>query len=136
MDDLAPIAEGWVDQREQIAEAVDDGDPGDVRLAVDGAVAWTELNAGVVADIALDVDGKSEPLYAQLTVIFRERLDVLRRLQASAGVTTSAGWAAADARLDLLGAESDAVICSIAEVIADEGGEADDHITPAMDVDC
>jgi predicted RNA-binding Zn-ribbon protein involved in translation (DUF1610 family) len=136
MDELAPIAEDWIDARNHIDEEADVGDADGVVLAVDDAVAWTDIAAGDVAELAADVEGDSAHLYRQLGVVFDDRLDALRSLEATGGATGSPGWAAADAQLDALGAESDDLICQIAGEIRDEGDDADAHITPAMDVDC
>jgi hypothetical protein len=68
--------------------------------------------------------------------IFDARLDALRGLEATGGVTASPAWAAGEAQLDALGAESDEVICEIADQMRDEGDDPGDHITPAMEVDC
>jgi hypothetical protein len=136
MDELAPIAEDWIDARNHIDEEADVGDADGVVLAVDDAVAWTDIAAGDVAELAADVEGDSAHLYRQLGVVFDDRLDALRSLAATGGATGSPGWAAADAQLDALGAESDDLICHIAGEMRDEGDDADAHITPAMDVDC
>jgi predicted RNA-binding Zn-ribbon protein involved in translation (DUF1610 family) len=136
MDEFAPIAEDWVDARERIDEAAEVGDADGVVLAVEDAVAWTEIAAGDVAELAADVEGDSAPLYGRLGTIFVDRLDALRRLEAAGGATGSAAWAAGGARLDALGAESDELICQIAGEMRDEGDDADAHITPAMGVDC
>jgi predicted RNA-binding Zn-ribbon protein involved in translation (DUF1610 family) len=136
MDDFAPIAEDWVDQRDDITDEADLGDADGVILAVDDAVAWTEIAVDDVAEIAVDADGGSAPLYEQLVAVFGSRLDALRGLQGTGGATASAAWAADDARLDALGVESDEIICQIAGEMRDEGDDPDAHITPAMDVDC
>jgi hypothetical protein len=136
MDAFAPIAEDWVDQRDDVDDAAALGDPDGVRLTVDDAVAWTEIAVQDVAEIALDVDGDSVAQYQQLVAVFDGRLDALRSLEETGGAIASAGWAAGEARLDALGAESDAVICRIAGEMRDEGDDPDAHVTPAMDVDC
>jgi hypothetical protein len=136
MDELAPIAEDWIDARERIDEEAGVGDADGVVLAVEDAVAWTDIAAGDVAELAADVEGDSAPLYRQLGTVFDDRLDALRGLEEAGGATGSAAWAAGEARLDALGAESDALICQIAGEMRDEGDDADAHITPAMDVDC
>jgi predicted RNA-binding Zn-ribbon protein involved in translation (DUF1610 family) len=136
MDEFAPIAEDWIDARERINEEADGGDADGVVLAVEDAVAWTEIAAGDVADLAADVEGDSAPLFRQLGGVFDDRLDALRGLEASGGATGSAAWAAGEAQLDALGAESDELICQIAGEMRDEGDDADGHITPAMGVDC
>jgi hypothetical protein len=136
MDEFAPIAEDWVDEREDLNAEAGPGDPDGVRLAVDDAVAWTEIAIQDVAEIAVDVDGDSAPHYQQFVAVFDGRLDALRSLEATGGATASAAWAAGQARLDALGAESDALICHIAGEMRDEGDDPDAHITPEMDVDC
>jgi predicted RNA-binding Zn-ribbon protein involved in translation (DUF1610 family) len=136
MDELAPIAEDWIDARERIDEETEVGDADGVVLAVEDAVAWTEIAAGDVAELAADVEGDSAPLYRQLGAVFDDRLDALRGLEAAGGATGSAAWAAGEAQLDALGAESDELICQIAGEMRDEGDDADAHITPTMDVDC
>jgi hypothetical protein len=136
MDELVPIAEDWIDTRGRIDEETEVGDADGVVLAVEDAVAWTEVAAGDVAELAADVEGDSAPLYRQLGVVFDDRLDALRRLEASGGATASAAWAAGEAQLDALGAESDELICQIAGEMRDEGDDADAHITTAMSVDC
>jgi predicted RNA-binding Zn-ribbon protein involved in translation (DUF1610 family) len=136
MDELAPIAEDWIDARQRIDEEAEVGDADGVVLAVDDAVAWTDVAAGDVAELAADVEGDSAPLYRQLGVVFDDRLDALRSLDATGGATGSAAWVAADTQLDALGAESDELICHIAREMRDEGDDADAQITPAMDVDC
>jgi predicted RNA-binding Zn-ribbon protein involved in translation (DUF1610 family) len=136
MDEFAPIAEDWIDAREHIDEEAEVGDADGVVLAVDDAVAWTEISVGDVAELAADVDGDSAPLYRQLGAVFDHRLDALRSLEATGGATGSAAWAASEAQLDALGAESDELICQIAGEMRDEGDDTDAHITPAMDVDC
>ncbi len=136
MDEFAPIADDWIDAREHINDAANVGDPDGVLLAVDDTVAWTEIAVDDVAEIAADAEGDSVPLYQQLAAVFDGRLDALRRLEATGGATASPAWAAAEAQLDALGAESDELICQIAGEMRDEGDDADAHITPAMDVDC
>ena len=136
MDELAPIAEDWIDARNHIDDEADVGDADGVVLAVDDAAEWTDFAAGDVAALAADVEGDSAQLYRQIGVVFDDRLDALRSLEATGGATGSPAWAAADAQLDALGAESDDLICHIAGEIRDEGDDADAHITPAMDVDC
>jgi zinc-ribbon domain len=85
MDEFAPIAEDWIDEREHITDEADGGDPDGVLLAVDNAAAWTEVALEQVADIAVGVDGDSAPLYQQLVVIFEGRLDALGSLEATGG---------------------------------------------------
>lgn len=136
MDEFAPIAEDWVDEREDVNEEADRGGPDGVFLAVDDATAWTEIARQGVAQIAVAADGDSAPLYQQLVAVFDGRLDALRGLEATGGVTSSAAWLAGEAQLDALGAESDELICRIAGEMRDEGDDPGDHITPAMDVDC
>jgi zinc-ribbon domain len=136
MDEFAPIAEDWIDAREQIDEEAEVGDADGVLLAVEDAVAWTEVAATDVAELAADVEGNSASLYRQLGDVFDERLDALSGLEATGGATGFAAWAAGEAQLDALGAESDDLICQIAGEMQDEGDDADAHITPAMDVDC
>ncbi len=136
MDEFAPIAEDWVDEREHVTDEADLGDSDAVILAVDDAAAWTEIAVDDVAQIAADVDGGSAPLYQQLVAVFDGRLDALHSLQATGGATASAEWAAGEAQLDALGAESDEIICDIAGEMRDEGDDPDAHITPSMDVAC
>jgi hypothetical protein len=136
MDEFAPIAEDWIDEREEVDHEAGMGDPDGVLLAVDDAVAWTEIAGEDVAEIAADAVGDSAPLYQHLAAAFDGRLDALRDLEATGGATASAAWAAGEARLDALGAESDELICQIAEEMREEGDDPDAHITPAMDVDC
>ena len=136
MDELAPVAEDWIDAREHIADEARVGDPDGVVVAVESAGAWTEVALEDVAEVAADVDGDSVPLYQRLVAIFDARLDALRGLEATGGVTASLAWTAGEAQLDALGAESDEVICEIAGQMRDEGDDPGDHITPAMDVDC
>lgn len=136
MDEFAPIAEDWVDEREHVTDEADLGDSDAVILAVDDAAAWTEIAVDDVAQIAADADGDSAPLYQQLVAVFDGRLDALHRLQATGGATASAEWAAGEAQLDALGEESDEIICDIAGEMRDEGDDPDAHITPSMDVDC
>jgi hypothetical protein len=136
MDEFAPIAEDWIEARDHVSDETEVGDADGVLLAVEDAVAWTDTAAGDVAELAADVEGDSAPLYRRLGVIFDDRLDGLRRMEATGGATASAAWASGVAQLDALGAESDDVICQIAGVMRGEGDDADAHITPAMDVDC
>jgi hypothetical protein len=136
MDEFAPIAEDWIDAREHINEEAAVGDADGVLLAVEDAVAWTDIAAGDVAELAADVKGDSAPLYEQLGAVFDDRLDALRGLAATGGVTGSAAWATGEAHLDALGAASDELICQIAGEMRDEGDDPDAHITPVMDVDC
>jgi hypothetical protein len=136
MDEFAPIAEDWVDEREHVTNEADLGDSDAVILAVDDAAAWTEIAVDDVAQIAADADGGSAPLYQQLVAVFDGRLDALHSLQATGGATASADWAAGEAQLDALGAESDEIICDIAGEMRDEGDDPDAHITPSMDVAC
>lgn len=136
MDEFAPIAEDWIDAREHIIDEAEAGDSDGVLLAVEDAAAWTDTAAGDVAELAADVEGDSAPLYEQLGAVFDDRRDALRSLEATGGATGSAAWAAGEAQLDALGAESDELICQIAGEMRDEGNDPDAHITPAMDVDC
>jgi zinc-ribbon domain len=136
MDEFAPIAEDWVDARGRIDEEAEVGDADGVVLALEDAVAWIEVATGDVAELTADVEGDSEPLYRQLNAVFDDRLDALRSLEATGGATGSAAWAAGEAQLDALGAESDDLICQIAGEMRGEGDDADAHITPAMGVDC
>jgi len=136
MDELAPVAEDWIDAREHITDEARAGDPDGVAVAVESAGAWTEVAVEDVAEVAADVDGDSAPLYQRLVAIFDARLDALRGLEATGGVTASPAWTAGEAQLDALGLESDEVICEIADQMRDEGDDPGDHITPAMDVDC
>ena len=136
MDELAPVAEDWIEAREHITDEALAGDPDGVAVAVEGAGAWTEVALEDVAEIAAGVDGDSAPLYQQLVAIFDARLDALSALEATGGVTALPAWTAGEAQLDALGAESDEVTCEIADQMRDEGDDPDDHITPAMDVDC
>jgi predicted RNA-binding Zn-ribbon protein involved in translation (DUF1610 family) len=136
MDELAPVAEDWIEQREDIAAEVEVGDPNGVAIAVEDAAAWTAVAAEDVAEIAADVDGDSAPLYERMVTVFDARLDALGGLEATDGETASPAWAAGEAQLDALGVESDELICGIAAEMRDEGDDPADHITPAMDVDC
>ncbi len=136
MDEFAPIAEDWIGQRDDVNDEADLGDADGVLLAVDDALAWTEIAMEDVAEIADSAAGDSAPLYQQLVAVFDDRLDALRDLEATAGATASAAWTAGVAQLDALGAESDELICQIAGEMRDEGDDPDAHITPAMDVDC
>lgn len=136
MDELAPVAEDWTDEREHITDEARAGDPDGVAVAVDNAAAWTEVALEDVAEVAADVDGDSAPLYQGLVAIFDARLDALRGLEATGGVTASPAWSAGEAQLDALEAESDEVICEIADQMRDEGDDPGDHFTPAMEVDC
>jgi zinc-ribbon domain len=136
MDEFAPIAEAWIDERERVTDAANVGDSDGVLLAVDNAVAWTEVAVEDVAEVAADVDGASAPLYQQLVAVFDGRLDALRSLGATGGATASSAWAAGEAELDALGAESDELICRIAGEMRDDGDDPEAHVTPAMDVDC
>jgi predicted RNA-binding Zn-ribbon protein involved in translation (DUF1610 family) len=136
MDEFAPIAEDWIDAREHINEEAELGDADGVLLAVEDAVAWTDIAAGDVAELAAEVEGDSAPLYEQLGAVFDDRVDALRSLEATGGATGSAAWGAGEVQLDALGAESDELICQIAGEMRDEGNDPDAHITPAMDVDC
>jgi hypothetical protein len=136
MDVFAPIAEDWIDARGRIDEEADVGDADGVVLAVEDAVAWTEIATGDVANLAADVEGGSAPLYGRLGAVFDDRLDALRGLDAAGGATGSAAWTAGEAWLDALGAESDDLICQIAGEMRREGDDADAHISPAMGVDC
>jgi hypothetical protein len=136
MDEFAPIAEDWIDARGRIDDEAEAGDADGVVLAVEDAVAWTDTAAGDVAELAADVEGDSAPLYRQLGAVFDGRLDALRGLDAAGGATGSAAWAAGEAQLDALGAESDELICQIAGEMRGEGDDADGHVTPAMGVDC
>jgi predicted RNA-binding Zn-ribbon protein involved in translation (DUF1610 family) len=136
MDEFAPIAEDWIDARGRIDDEAEGGDADGVVLAVEDAVAWTDTAAGDVAELAADVEGDSAPLYRQLGAVFDGRLDALRGLDAAGGATGSAAWAAGEAQLDALGAESDELICQIAGEMRGEGDDADGHVTPAMGVDC
>ncbi|HZA77019.1 MAG TPA: hypothetical protein VE623_11605 [Acidimicrobiales bacterium] len=136
MDELVPIAEDWIEQREDIAVEVEAGDADGVAVAVENAAAWTEVAVEDVAEIAADVEGDSAPLYQRLVTVFDARLGVLAGLETTDGETASPAWATGEAQLDALGAESDEIICGIAGEMRDEGDDPDDHITPAMDVDC
>jgi hypothetical protein len=136
MDEFAPIAEDWVEEREHVTDEADLGDSDAVILAVNDAAAWTEVAVDDVAEIAADADGGSAALYDRLVAVFDGRLDALRGLQATGGATGSAEWAAGEAQLDALGAENDELICDIAGEMRGEGDDPDVHITPSMDVDC
>jgi predicted RNA-binding Zn-ribbon protein involved in translation (DUF1610 family) len=136
MDRFAPIAEDWVEQRDDIDDEAETGDPDGVAVAVDDAEAWTDVAVEDVADIAADVEGESAAEYQQLVTVFDGRLEALDGLQDADGDTTSPAWATGQTELDGLGAESDGLICEIAEVIDDEGDDPDDHITLGMQVDC
>jgi hypothetical protein len=136
MDDLAPIAEDWIDQRNDIGDEAELGDADGVVVAVDDAGAWTEIAVEDVAEIAADVEGDSALQYQQLVVVFGGRLDALRDLEATEGATASPAWVAGQAQLDALGAESDELICEIAGVMQAEGDDPSDHISPAMQVEC
>ena len=136
MDELAPIAEDWIDERQHINDEADAGDTDGVAAAVDDAVAWIETAREDVAEIAAEVDGDSAPRYRQLAEVFDARLDALRGMQATGGATGSAVWADGEAQLDAAAAESDALVCQIAGDMRDEGDDPFDHVTPAMDVDC
>src|SRR5918994_5728301 len=83
MDELAPVAEGWIDAREHITDEARVGDPDGVAVAVASAGAWTEVALEDVAEVAVDVDGDSAPLYQRLVAIFDARLDALRGLEAT-----------------------------------------------------
>jgi zinc-ribbon domain len=136
IDEFAPTAEDWIEEREHIGDEVDLGDPDGVVLAVDDAAAWTEIAQEDVAEVAADSEGDSAPLYQQLAAVFDARLEALRSLQATGGATASPEWTAGEAQLDALGAESDDLICRIAGEMRNEGDDPDAHITPAMDVAC
>jgi hypothetical protein len=136
MDEFAPVAEDWIDERARITGEADVGDPDAVLLAVDDAAAWTEVAVEDVAEIAAGAQGDSAPRYQELVAVFDDRLDVLRSLEATGGAIASTAWSAGEAQLDVLGAESDELICQIAGEMRDEGDDPDAHITPAMDVDC
>lgn len=136
MDELAPIAEDWIAEREHLTDETDVGDPAGVLLAVGDAAAWTEVAVEDVAEVAGGVDGDAAALYQQLVAVFDGRLDALRSLEASGGAIASATWAAGQAQLDALGAESDELICEIGGEMREEGDDPEAHITPAMDVDC
>lgn len=136
MDEFGPMAEDWIDAREHVDDQAGVGDPDSVLLAVEDAVAWTEVAADDVTELAAGVEGDSAPLYQRLGAVFDDRLDALRSLQATGGETGSPAWAAGEAQLDARGVESDALICQIAGEMRDEGDDPDAHITPAMDLDC
>ena len=136
MDEFAPVAEDWIDRRDHITDEANVGDSDAVLLAVDDAVAWTDVAVEDVAEVAAGVDGDSAPLYQQLVVIFDGRLDALRSLEATGGATATSAWVAGEAQLDALGAESDQLICQIAGEMRDEGDDPEAHVTPAMNVDC
>jgi zinc-ribbon domain len=136
MDEFAPIAEDWIEAREQIGEEAEVGDSDGVLLAVGDAMAWTDDAGDDVAEIAAETGGDSAALYRRLEVVFDGRLAALRTLEATGGATGSAAWSAGEAQLDALGAESDELICQIGGEMRDEGDDADAHITPAMDVEC
>jgi predicted RNA-binding Zn-ribbon protein involved in translation (DUF1610 family) len=136
MDRFAPIAEDWVEQRDEIDDAAEAGDPDGVVVAVEAAEAWSDDAVDDVADIADDVEGESASQYQELTAVFDGRLEALDSLDAADGDTTSPAWATGQAQLDALGTESDDLICGIAGVMDDEGDDPDDHITVAMQVDC
>jgi predicted RNA-binding Zn-ribbon protein involved in translation (DUF1610 family) len=136
MDEFAPVAEDWIDKRQHITDEAGLGDADGVVLAVDDALAWTEVAVDEVAHVADGVDGNSAPLYRQLVAVFRGRLDALHSLEPTGGATATAAWTAGEAQLDALGAESDDLICQIAGEVRAEGDDPDAHVTPAMDVDC
>jgi hypothetical protein len=136
MDELAPIAEDWIDERGHITDEAEGADSDGAAAAVDDAAAWTENARDDVAGISAGVDGASAPRYQQLVGVFDGRLEALRGMHTTDGATESAAWVAGEAQLDALGTESDEIICQIAGEMRDEGDDPDDHITPAMEVDC
>jgi hypothetical protein len=136
MDRFAPIAEDWVEHRDDINGEAEVGDSDGVAVAVEAAETWADGAVDDVADIADDVEGEAAAEYQQLVTVFDGRLEALDSLDSADGDTTSPAWTTGQAQLDALGAESDDLICEIAGVMADEGADPDDHITVAMQVDC
>src|ERR671910_2761168 len=57
MDELAPIAEDWIDAREHITDEARAGDPDGVAVAVESAGAWTQGAVAGAAEGAADVGG-------------------------------------------------------------------------------
>jgi hypothetical protein len=137
MDAYAPLAEGWLDKHEHVAEEANDGDPNGLAAAAEDARMWVDVNRADIGAIAAGADGGSAGWYQELVTIFVQRAAVLAEIDAVA-TAGGGGPAAADelATLAELDDAADAATCEIAEVMRAEGDDPDDHITPGMYIAC
>jgi zinc-ribbon domain len=138
MDDYAPLAEGWQEKHEHVADQGTQDDSAGLAVAANEAGAWIEVNHGALQAVADGADGDSAFLYDQLVAIFDRRADVLADIDAVA-TEGGTGLGAASDELDelaVLDQQAATTTCEIADVMRAEGDDPADHITPGMNVTC
>jgi hypothetical protein len=138
MDDYAPLAEGWQDKHDHVADQGSGDDSAGLAVAANDAGAWIEVNRGALQAVADDADGDSAPLYDQLVAIFDRRAEVLADIEAVATEGGTGLGAASDelGELTVLDQQAAATTCEIADVMRAEGDDPEDHITPGMNLTC
>jgi hypothetical protein len=140
MDRYAPLAEGWREKHQHVAEEAEAGDANGLSVAAVDAHEWIDVNDEDLRDIAASADGASRPYWDDLVEVFDQRYSILVDIADTAADGTGEAAVAATGdemgQLDVLDVEAETAACGIADVIRQEGGDPSDHITPAMDVDC
>jgi hypothetical protein len=138
MDGYAPIAEGWRDKHEHVADQGAGDDSAGLATAADDAQAWIDVNSEQLTSVAGNVAGASAPQYRELVDIYSRRFAVLAEIEATAteGGTGQGAAAGGLAELDALDRQAAAATCAIAGVMRSEGDDPADHITPGMAVGC
>jgi len=140
MDRYAPLAEGWREKHQRVAEEAETGDANGLAVAAVDAHEWIDVNDEDLRDIAASVDGASRPYWDDLVEVFDERYATLVDIADTAADGTGEAAVAATSdemgRLDVLDVQAETAACGVAEVIRQEGDDPADHVTPAMDVDC
>ena len=138
MDAYAPLAEGWQDKHEHVADQGTQDDSAGLALAATDARDWIELNRPDLQKAADSAGGGSAPLYDELVGIFDRRAEVLADINAI-GTEGGTGLGAANdqlGELTVLDQQAAATTCQIADVMRAEGDDPADHITPGMGVTC
>jgi zinc-ribbon domain len=138
MDDYAPVAEGWQDKHERVADQGASDDSAGLAVAANDAGAWIDVNQGDLQAAAAAADSASAALYDQLLAIFDRRAEVLADIEAVATEGGTGLGAASDelGELAVLDQQAAAATCEIADVMRAEGDDPADHITPGMHVTC
>ena len=138
MDDYAPVAEGWQDKQERVADQGASDDSAGLAVAANDAGAWIDVNQADLLAAADAADGNSAALFDQLVAIFDRRAEVLADIEAVATEGGTGLGAAGDelGELAVLDQQAASATCEIADVIRAEGDHPADHITPEMQVTC
>lgn len=138
MDEYAPIADGWNEKHEHVADEAQGDDPNGLALAANDAAAWIEINEPDLRAAAAGADGASAPLYDRLMGAFDRRAEVLVAIEQTAETGGTGDGAAADemAELGVLDQQAAATTCEIADVMLTEGDDPADHMSSSMLAAC